>query len=199
MGQLRVWKMLYFEPAHIASLVSDISGASRSDFEFSQPVIPARRDHIDRFLNLYRGLTESRTELLAEERALLLFSQLLSERKSARPETYPIARARARIDDDPSVKVSLTDLAQETGLSRFQVVRGFAKQVGLTPHAYLVQRRLDTACSMVASGMRLADVAVACGFSDQSHFNRLFAKAYGLTPRSYAVAFRPPAISFKTS
>jgi AraC-like DNA-binding protein len=69
-------------------------------------------------------------------------------------------------------------------------VRGFAKFTGLTPHAYIVQRRLDAARAMIAAGATLANAAVACGFADQSHFNRTFIARYGVTPGTYAEAVR---------
>lgn len=71
-------------------------------------------------------------------------------------------------------------------MSRFQLVRGFARSFGLTPHAYIVQRRLDAARRLIAAGTGLADAASDCGFADQSHFTRVFVRRYGLTPGSYA-------------
>ncbi|MFS2168475.1 AraC family transcriptional regulator, partial [Variovorax sp. Varisp62] len=54
----------------------------------------------------------------------------------------PIARAKARIDDDPSAPLTLADLADEAGISRFQLLRSFAHETGLPPHAYRMQRRV---------------------------------------------------------
>ncbi|MFX5956846.1 AraC family transcriptional regulator, partial [Acinetobacter baumannii] len=75
--------------------------------------------------------------------------------------------ALARIDDDPSVPVSLDDLANASGLSRFQVLRAFTRATGLTPHAYLVQRRIDLARRLIAQGEALANAAIGSGFADQ--------------------------------
>ncbi|MGO4843314.1 AraC family transcriptional regulator, partial [Rhizobiaceae sp. 2RAB30] len=64
-----------------------------------------------------------------------------------------IRRARALIDDAPAEAVTLADLARESGLSRFQVLRAFARATGLTPHAYLMQRRIDLARGLIAGGI----------------------------------------------
>jgi AraC-like DNA-binding protein len=48
--------------------------------------------------------------------------------------------------------LTLSDLARSCGLSRFQVLRGFARSTGLTPHAYLVQRRIQLARRLIAGG-----------------------------------------------
>ena len=85
--------------------------------------------------------------------------------------------------------VTLADLARTSGLSRFQVLRGFVKATGFTPHAYLMQRRIDLARRLIASGSRLADAAAASGFADQSHMTRLFVRKYGVSPGAYAAAF----------
>ena len=77
-------------------------------------------------------------------------------------------------------------LAEACGLSRFQVVRGFARATGLPPHACLLQRRGHVARQPVAAGTPLAEVAARCGFADQSHLTRVFGRTFGLPPGAYA-------------
>ena len=88
----------------------------------------------------------------------------------------------------PSDLKTLADLARETGLSRFQVLRGFVRATGLTPHAYIVQRRIDRARGLIARGSPLAAAALASGFADQSHMTRVFVQKYGVSPGAYANA-----------
>ena len=92
------------------------------------------------------------------------------------------------MDDDPTAGVTLADLARESGMSRFQLLRGFAKATGLTPHAYLVQRRINLARRLIAGGTPLAEAAMDSGFTDQSHMTRIFVRKYGITPGAYALA-----------
>ena len=84
--------------------------------------------------------------------------------------------------------LTLADLAAACGLSRYQVLRAFARETGLTPHAYQIQRRLLPARSLIRRGSSLADAAATVGFADQSHMTRLFVRAYGVSPRRYALA-----------
>ena len=91
------------------------------------------------------------------------------------PETPTMAR------DD----VSLRDLADLAGLSRFHLTRLFPRRFGLAPSAYLRLLRLERAKRRLAAGDALADVAAALGFVDQAHLTRRFKAAYGMTPGRY--------------
>jgi AraC family transcriptional regulator len=77
----------------------------------------------------------------------------------------------------------LEGLARQCGLSLSHFSRAFRRSTGLAPHRWLVQRRLEVAKDMMLTEpVPLAQVAVACGFADQSHFTRTFASMIGLTP-----------------
>ena len=186
---VRAWRMLYFEPKAIAATVTDITGGATFDFEFNDPVMTSRVQS-DAFEAAFNDLTSSRVGAAdGEERLILLLAGLVRDRpRPGPPDNDGFARAKSRIDDDPVVPHTLADLAQAAGMSRFQLVRGFAKVTGFTPHAYVVQRRLDEARHMLRNRMALSDTAAACGFADQSHFSRTFVQRYGLTPGAYAAA-----------
>ncbi|MDR6677390.1 helix-turn-helix transcriptional regulator [Pseudomonas oryzihabitans] len=131
------------------------------------------------------------TSLATEQSLMLLLEGLLQPRPDDRC-AFPasIARARERLDDAPLVAPTLAELADAAALSRYQLLRAFAQATGLTPHAYLIQRRLQQARRLIASGMSLVETAAATGFADQSHLTRLFRRTYGFTPGAYATAKR---------
>lgn len=144
-------------------------------------------------LSLFRAITDPHgeySEIESQENLLLLLARLIERRQPERRLGAPkgIEQARARIDDDPSAPLSLGELAVISRVSQFQLVRGFSKATGLTPHVYLVQRRLQRARRMIAQGETLAGAAQASGFADQSHMTRLFVRAYGISPGLYAAA-----------
>lgn len=189
----RSWSMLYFEPAVIAEVVRDISQGKAEAGEFADPVI-RNADIACRFRALFGSVTAAGTGDMAirrEEALLLLMAGAMRERAGGdRPSPVPagVGRARSLIDDDPAAAISLADLARESGLSRFQVLRAFAGATGLTPHAYLVQRRVAAARRLIAAGVPLAEAALASGFADQSHMTRIFVRKYGVSPGAYAAA-----------
>lgn len=79
----------------------------------------------------------------------------------------------------------VADLAEAAGLSQYYFMRSFRKGFGMTAHNFLVQLRLNAARSFLAEGTSAADVAIQCGFFDQSHLIRHFRKVYGVTPGRY--------------
>jgi AraC-like DNA-binding protein len=95
------------------------------------------------------------------------------------------ARARDYITDRYRENFSLAELAQAAGLSQLALLRSFKRQFGLPPHAYQLQTRLHRAKAELHSDVSLASVAHNHGFFDQSHFNRHFTRAFGVTPGQY--------------
>lgn len=186
-GEGRSWRMLYFDPGLIARAVLDIGEGRPDDFVFSQPVM--RDSHAARrLLPVYTAMTQMRETLAPETGFLQLLASLMDRPKAFRFVPPSISRAKILLDDDPAAATTLADLAAASGLSRFQVVRAFSEATGMTPHAYLIQRRIGAVRRMIAKGTPLADAAFASGFADQSHMTRAFVRAYGITPGAYALA-----------
>jgi AraC-like DNA-binding protein len=183
----RFWSMLYLTPAAMAEAARGIDPGRSGDIEFTQPVL----SHGSVATGLARVFGATGDAFAQDERLILLFASLLG-RKSETMSALPpgLRHAQALIDADPGAPLHLSDLAAVAGLSRFQIVRGFTRLTGLTPHAYLVQRRLHQARRLMAESLPLAEVAAASGFADQSHFTRLFTRQYGVSPGTFARAVR---------
>jgi AraC-like DNA-binding protein len=81
---------------------------------------------------------------------------------------------------------TLAAVAAESGLSTSHFARAFRETVGLAPHQWLIRRRVDAATEALKDrGLSLAEVAVRCGFADQSHFTRLFSRIAGVSPGAW--------------
>jgi AraC-like DNA-binding protein len=197
----RSWSMLYFEPSILLGAFAEMSEGARHGREFPSPVVNDARAAA-MFGQLFEtltgsgdgasGMNESSSGMRGEELLLALLARIAREGGAAaapRPTPAAIGRAKSRIDDAPAAAITLADLARETGLSRFQVLRGFVRATGLTPHAYLTQRRIDLARRLIARRVPLAEAAAACGFADQSHMTRTFVRKYGVSPGAYAASF----------
>lgn len=189
-GEGRSWRILYFDPDVIAAKVSDITEGRRSAVEIPHPVLQDRSvaAHFEAAFALVTSAGEGR--LQHDEALFELIARVVVETASTDWRAVPkaIRTAQEMIDCDPTAAISLSDLARASGLSRFQVLRGFAKSTGMTPHAYLVERRIHLARRLIARGAPLAEAAFASGFADQSHMTRVFVKKYGVSPRTYSDA-----------
>ena len=81
--------------------------------------------------------------------------------------------------------VSLAQLSQISGLSRFYLSRLFQREMGLSLNAYQLQVRIDRAKKLLLDEIPIAQVASKTGFYDQSHFSRYFKRLVGTTPKNY--------------
>ena len=99
---------------------------------------------------------------------------------------WQVARAKALIAADPGGRTSLADVARDCGLSPGYFARAFKASTGTTPHGWLQACRVDRAKDMLlAPDLSLAEVAMACGFADQSHFTRTFFRLAHATPGAW--------------
>ena len=103
-------------------------------------------------------------------------------------EHAAVRRARAHLTERWDRPVSLAELSAVAGLSRFELIRRFRRQNGLTPHAFQRDLRIDHARALLGEGVPPAAVAAACGFADQPHLSRVFKRLVGVAPGAYARA-----------
>lgn len=145
---------------------------------------------------LYQGLLGLRDALLNPARAphdkgaqASAFFQLALQRltleghdDSINPRLEQAARLIHQHCGEPLRLDALCAVAQ---LSPSQLIRGFKQRYGMTPHAYLLNRRIQFAHARLKSGAALAEVAQEAGFADQAHFQRTFKQLLAATPGQY--------------
>ena len=86
---------------------------------------------------------------------------------------------RANLDGE----LPLVRIASECGLSAAHFARAFRVSTGTPPHRWLMDQRIEQSkCLLMDSTLSLTEIAIKCGFADQSHFTRAFSSAMGATP-----------------
>lgn len=135
------------------------------------------------------------TSLEMEGRALLLVDWLIRLHQQPRLRATSqvgglsprqLHRACDFIAEHLADDIFLDDLAELTGLTAKHFSRAFRQSTGLPPHQYLILQRVEAAKRHLIEGrMSLANIALACGFADQSHFTATFRKAVGASPRAW--------------
>jgi AraC-like DNA-binding protein len=95
-------------------------------------------------------------------------------------------RAKEMLAGDLTGATPLANLAAACGLSRDHFARAFRRSTGLPPHAWLNKARVDRAMMLLRQRFHsLSEIALECGFVDQSHFTRVFLRRVGVTPGAW--------------
>ena len=143
-------------------------------FELMRPTTPA--------LELQSGVAELIGVLASE----VFVNSPRPANTNAIPDDVGADRVRECLRYDARALMDLERLADQTRMNRFQVLRVFKRRYGLPPHAYQLRVRIGLAQHALRRGLAPADVAVAQGFVDQSHFSKHFKQLVGVTPIQYA-------------
>jgi AraC family transcriptional regulator len=99
---------------------------------------------------------------------------------------HKLRRATAYIDEHLEHELSLTKIAAVAHMSLAHFARLFRQDTGMTPHQFVLCRRIDRARQLLANTeLPLCEISHRVGFADQSHFIAVFRKHVGLTPRLY--------------
>jgi AraC family transcriptional regulator len=129
-----------------------------------------------------------------EGHILILLDQLLALHGNVRPD--PTARGGLapwqlrRVTDfmlaHQADNLLLADLARLVDLSPKHFARAFRQSTGMPPHRWLMERRIERARELLVVGnVPIADIALACGFFDQSHFTTAFRRLVGTPPATF--------------
>jgi AraC family transcriptional regulator len=95
------------------------------------------------------------------------------------------------IEFDPIGRHDIDSMARTSGYSRGHFLRSFRQLTGLTPHQYLLQRRLEHALALIStSAQSITTIALRCGFASDSHLSRLFKRTFGVAPSTYRANMR---------
>lgn len=95
-------------------------------------------------------------------------------------------KVREYIDSNIPNPILVANLCAVVGLSEAHFSRVFKHTFGVSPHAFLVRRRLQLAAEyMLQTNASLSDIAIQCGFADQPHMSKRFREATGWTPAAW--------------
>ena len=95
-------------------------------------------------------------------------------------------RAKERLMADLAEHTTVNELARECRISVSHFARSFRQTTGMTPHQWLTHHRVEVAKQILRDRNReLSDIALVCGFADQSHFTRVFSRAAGMPPGAW--------------
>ncbi|SEQ59713.1 AraC-type DNA-binding protein [Treponema bryantii] len=103
----------------------------------------------------------------------------------------PLIELKDSILDQPENLYLIEEMAQDTNISPFHLIRKFKKLYGLTPHQFQIQCKVRKAQKLLEEEKSVCEVTYDAGFCDQSHLDRCFQKIVGMTPKEYKEASSP--------
>lgn len=99
---------------------------------------------------------------------------------------YKLQHAIEYINDHLKEDLSLVAIADHVGMSHYYFARLFKQSTGLAPHRYVIQCRVELALQFLRDKERsISDIALECGFANQSHLAKHFREFTGVTPKAY--------------
>lgn len=133
-----------------------------------------------------RVLQPSTKELVSSGQSLVRKWRLDARRPGPQLAPWQLRLASELMRAQISGSIAIPDIAQECGISLSYFVRGFRNMVGVSPYEwFLGQRVLRAKQLLMASDAPIAEIALECGFADQSHFTNAFVRRVGKTPRKW--------------
>ncbi len=182
--------MLYVDTPWLTDLQHQLGFAAELDYRPFACTHTADRTLFDGLNQLYELLLDAQASTLQKHSGAVAFftevqirlnpAQVMLDEPNSKLE-----RAAEYIREHCTQALKLEDICTAAELSASYLIRAFKQQYGTTPHAYLVNRRIQFARQQLRQGRLIADVALDAGFADQAHFQRVFKQHLAATPGQY--------------
>ncbi len=183
-GHTWKYRVMYVDKK-LMQRVADEETLFNKDFFKHQKLISSFSETFENFLKDTPQEVRERETLSFLKGLVEITTYKPDEIKTQGKERLTIKAVKDYLRENYGENVSVSELASMVGLSANYLIRTFRKVVGLPPHAYQMQVRIQEAKKALLSCKPIAQVALEAGFFDQSHLNRCFKRILGVTPKQY--------------
>lgn len=142
------------------------------------------------FIVLCEELFEDNFSFNKEEKIIEFISELMN--KNTNKQIIELQNKNILVDDikdyiDKNIKenLSLDHIAKEFLITSFHLIRVFKKELFLTPHQYILNKKVNLAKELLSQDISISEVALTIGFNDQSHLYKYFKQTFSISPKEY--------------
>lgn len=183
------YQMIYVEPNVVLKAFPDFYSKFNQDLHFKKQNI-ADNYIANSIRQAFRSFSINSSPLIEKESKLQNLLEKLISRYSMpgcfgkifKAEKIYVKKAKQFLEDNYGSDLSLKDLAKEVNISPYHLLRMFKGDLGISPHAYLTQIRIQKSKRYLIQGSSISEVAQLTGFCDQAQFTKRFKQLVGTTP-----------------
>lgn len=193
-GKTLDYRCINIKPETMSKAIFEITG--KEYLPYFTPQVVFHSELVPVLREFHQMIMDEERDFRKEEIFFFLLEQLIEEYTE---QTVSVENSEQSIqtrsiceflENHYMENITLDDLCNLTGLSKYYLLRSFTRQKGISPYSYLETIRIDKSKKMLEQGILPIDVALQTGFTDQSHFSNFFKKFIGLTPKQYMNIFK---------
>ncbi|MCM3626654.1 AraC family transcriptional regulator [Paenibacillus glycanilyticus] len=179
--------MLYIEPELLLEVIE-----KKEMMRFSNPIVYDRSLE-QKILSLSDAILGGKDEALCTELFLSLTDRLAQSNLSIdymRKDNALVQKAKEMIHANLEHVLKLDEICKELHLSKYQFIRLFKAQTGISPYQYFLNSKVEHAKRVIEKNKDIYSAVAACGFVDLTHMNKHFKSVYGTTAFEYIAHLR---------
>jgi len=181
---------IYFDGDFIRDFQKDIFN-TKEYIPFSKVIIDDKKEYSN-FLKLFNILKSDAFCMQKQEAVVLFLTNLMKKYcqiKPVNPKKYLAKDIKDYLDKNFKEPLKLQTVAKEFLITEYHLIRLFKKEFGLTPYQYILNKKINLAKELLAKQEPIAQVAIECGFKDQSHLYKYFKDVFSFSPKEYQDSF----------
>nr|WP_289073137.1 AraC family transcriptional regulator [uncultured Halomonas sp.] len=183
--------MLYVDARWMSELRYGLGLLPAPEWQDIATAVIRRPSLFHSFCEMAGGLLDEHVAIERKRQAVTAYLTTLMSELAEEPPLAPaptpelLAQVADYLRTHCARDISLEELSQQTGYSTGHLIRAFKQHYGLTPHAYLIDQRIQLGQAVLRQGQPIVEAALTAGFNDQPHFQRTFKRLVAATPHQY--------------